>query len=469
MLTYSILAYILLTLTIGFWSSIRVKSSVDFILAGKSLSAFVVGVTIFSTWFGSEMIMGVPALFVQEGIQGLIIDIGGTLLCLTIVSLFFTKPIYKLNILTVNDFYKLRYGPKIELVTSLIMIFSYFAWVASQFLALALIFNSLFGLEIIYGIFTAAAIVLAYTVVGGMWAVSITDLIQAVVITLGLVYILISLNAEVPQGIGSIFNNVGDQFYNFLPGKGLHNWSDYIHKWMIFGIGSIVSQEVYQRVLSARNAKSAQKGVFFGGILMFTIGLLPSIAGLAIHKIHPELLAINEGQNLLLEMVLKYMDLPIKVIFFGALISAILSTSSGAILAPATVIAENIIKPNMKNMTDRKMLFNTRLSVLIVALVSCVYALLNDSIHGLVVNSVLLITTSMTAAFIFGLYWKRTSVFGAVLSIVMGTFAWLFAELLNSALEPTIVGFFASIIGIVVGSLAKSDDSHEVFLENSRI
>lgn len=428
----------------------------------------MVGVTIFSTWFGSEMIMGVPALFVTEGIQGLIIDIGGTLLCLTIVSLFFTKPIYKLNILTVNDFYKLRYGPKIELVTSLIMVFSYFAWVASQFLALALIFNSLFGLEILYGIFVAAAIVLSYTVVGGMWAVSITDLIQAVVISLGLVYILISLHHKVPSGLGSIFSNVEDGFFNFWPEKGLVNWSDYVHRWMIFGIGSIVSQEVYQRVLSAKNGKTAQKGVLFGGILMSSIGLLPSIAGLAIYQIHPELLIINEGQSLLVEMVLNYMSLPIKIIFFGALVSAILSTSSGAILAPATVIAENIMKPNITNLSDDRMLFNTRLSVLIVAVVSCIYALLSDSIHGLVVNSVLLITTSMTSAFIFGMYWKRTSVFGAVVSILLGTAGWLLAELLHSPLEPTIVGFLASVIGIVFGSLLKSDKSHEEFVANFR-
>ncbi len=465
MLTFSILAYLSITLLIGFWASRKIHNSEDYILAGKNLPAFMVGVTIFSTWFGSEMIMGVPSIVIKEGIKGLIVDAGGSILCLSLISFFFTKPIYQLNIYTINDFFRLRFGKKMETITSLIIIFSYFSWVASQFLALAFIFHSLFGISNTMGLIIGASIVLIYTYIGGMWAVSITDLIQAVVITLGLIIILYQLlnQSESPR---NIFRATPRGFFNFFPEKGFYNWTDYIYKWVAFGIGAIVSQEIYQRVLAARSMKSAKRGVFLGGFLMVIIGVLPSFAGLIIFQIHPELILLNDGQNLLPEMVSKYMRMPIQILFFGALISAILSTSSGAILAPATVLSENIIKPFSVNFTDKNLLFSTRLSVVFMTVISCAYAIFNTSIHDLVVNSVALITTCMTAPFVLGIYWKKTSVTGAWAGVIAGFIAWLIPHLFQSKVEPVLIGTLFSTLAVFLVSFYKKDNSDEVFRQN---
>jgi SSS family solute:Na+ symporter len=466
MLSFFITAYLLLTILIGFWAAKRVKTSTDYMLAGKSLPAFMVGITIFCTWFGSEMIMGVPAHFVKEGVKGLIIDAGGGTLCLILIAVFFTRPVYKLNILTVNDFFEMRYGKGVESVTSVIIIFSYFSWVASQLLALAYIFESLYGWQVNLGVLIAAAIVVLYTYVGGMWAVSLTDLIQAVVMILGLGYIFLVLNSQ-SDGLITVLSRQNADFFKLTPEKGLYNWTDYLHKWMIFGIGSIVSQEIYQRVLSARSERKAVTGVFFSSFLMFSIGILPSLVGIIIYDMKPELIESHDGQNLLPDMITNYMGLPVQIIFLGALISAILSTASGAILAPATVLAENLIRSNRTRLTDTQLLLTTRISVLIMALISCGYTFLNDSIHELVINSVTLITTSMTAPFILGFYWKRSSVAGAWAGIICGTAVWFFSFMAETRIEPTILGFLASFAGVVLGSLIKPDTSRIRFIRKA--
>ncbi len=309
MLSLFITLYLVVTVIIGFWAARRVKTSVDYMIAGKNLPAFMVGVTIFSTWFGSEMIMGVPGYFVKEGARALIIDAGGGTLCLLIVSIFFVRPIYRLNILTVNDFFRMRYSKGVEIATSLILILSYFSWVASQLLALAYIFESLYHWPVNTGVLVAAGIVVLYTYVGGMWAVSFTDLIQAIVMVLGLIYILFVLNQK-SEGLWEVMSKQKSGFFKIAPESGFYNWTDHIYLWMIFGFGSIVSQEIYQRVLSAKSEKKAKNGVFIGAFLMFFVGIIPSFIGLLIYTLHPELIEANDGQNLLPAMVTGYMSIP---------------------------------------------------------------------------------------------------------------------------------------------------------------
>ena len=140
MLTGFIIAYIAGTLAIGFWASKRIKTTVDFTLAGRSLSAMVVGVTIFATWFGPELIMGIPGYFAQEGLTAVIPDLFGNSISLLLVGMFYARKMYRLNIVTINDFFRLRFGPGIESMTSLINVFAYFSWIAAQFLALAYLF-----------------------------------------------------------------------------------------------------------------------------------------------------------------------------------------------------------------------------------------------------------------------------------------------------------------------------------------
>ena len=462
MLIGFVVLYLFLTLVVGFWASRWIKTTDDFTLAGRSLPALVVGVTIFATWFGPELIMGVPTLFLRDGVKGIITDLFGMFVCLSLVGFFYARQLYRLRIVTINDFFKLRFSDSMEFVTSLINVFTYFSFIAAQFLALALLFNSILGLPVAWGIIVGASVVLIYTYIGGMWAVSITDLIQTVMIVGGLLFVMFQLLAET-DGVLSVFTNTPDGFYNFLPEPGFYSWMDYLSMWMVFGIGAIPAQEIYQRVLSARTERAGAAGAFLGAGMLFVIGSIPLIIALCISQVHPELLNDNDGQSMIPSLILKYMGVPIQIMFFGALISAILSTSSGAMLAPATVISENLIKPWNTELTDKQLLLRTRLCVVLVAVTSACIAFFNSSIHDLVVDSVTLYLVCLVVPFTFGLHWKKATVAGAWASIVVGGIAWLVCKGLATRIEPWMLGLTASLTAMIAVSLITSDNSRTRF------
>ncbi|MEZ4827559.1 MAG: sodium:solute symporter family protein [Bacteroidia bacterium] len=468
MLALSIILYIAATLFLGYKASFRVKNTLDYTLAGRSLPAIMVGITIFATWFGPEMIMGVPGMFVKEGIQGIITDQFGVWLCLILLGLFYTRPLYRLNIVTINDFFRLRYNPAIETASSIINVFTYFPWIAAQFLSLALLFNTILGIPVGWGIILAAGVVLVYTYIGGMWAVSVTDLVQSALIIGGLIYLLWVVLGQT-GGITPLVEDTPEGFFRFLPEPGLHNWLEYIGKWMVFGLGTIPAQELYQRVLAARSENAAVRGAYISGVMLFVFGSIPLVIGLGIVKLYPGLMGGDEGQNMIPDMVFQYTSLPVQMLFFGALVSAILSTSSGAMLAPATVIGENLVKPWFPAITDRQLLLVTRMGVVLVAVVSSVMAFFNTSIHGLVVDSATLILVCLFVPYTGGIYWKRSSVAGVWAAIVGGGLAWAICEyLIGTTINPIIYGTTASLVCMIAGSLIFPDESYIQYQKSAK-
>ena len=467
MLGTAITIYILFTLAIGYWASKRVKTTDDFTLAGRKLSSLFVGVTIFATWFGPELVMGMPARFAQKGIQGIITDQFGTLLCLLLIARFYAKRMYALNLVTINDFFRIRYNKGIETTTSVLNIAVYVAWVAAQQLALAIIFNSLFDIPVTWGILLSATVVVIYTYMGGMWAVSYTDLVQSILIIVGLLSVLILIWNKT-DSVSSILGSQPDNFLNFFPAPDFQSWTDYLAMWMAFGVGAIASQDIFQRSLSARSARSGANGVYLSAILLFVVGILPILLGLLSGHMHPELLEINEGQNLIPDIVEVYAGTPLKILFFGALISAILSTSSGAMLAPAAVIGENLIKPNFKKISDEQLLVFTRLSVVVVALLASGVAMMNSSIHDLVVLSAVFLMVSFFAPFTFGLFWTKASIAGAWAAILSGALSYFTFYLIETRIEPYILATIISVAAMLVVSLLMPDVSHEKFTREIR-
>ena len=446
-----IVLYLVGTLGIGFWASRKIKTSGDFTLAGKSLSTSLVAITLFATWFGSSSIMGNPGYFIKDGFSSYVSLILSSGICLFIVGQFYARKLYRMNIVTVNDFFRIRFNKKIELASSLLMVFAYPHWIAAQFVALAYLFNSVLGIPLDYGIFLGASIVVFYTYIGGMWAVAYTDMVQSVMILLGIFILLYEVLSKT-GGITPIFANTSSEFFSMTPNGGLDEWSDYIALLLAFIAGAIPVQEIYQRVFSAKNERSARNGVFFGAVLLVAIPSIPLIIGLGGVHLYPELLDGGDYQSIIPTLVNTMTSVPVQILFYGAMISAILSTSSGAMLAPATVIGENLIKPYVSKITDRGLLLLTRLSVIVVAALSCYFAFDDSDFVGLVEASLSLILVCLFAPFTFGLFWKKASVFGAWSAILLGGCTWLFCFVTETRIDATIYGFFISCMSMVIGS-----------------
>src|SRR6187551_2249631 len=191
MLVWFVIAYLMVSIAIGLVASTRVHNTKDYAVAGRHLPLPVVMATVFATWFGAEAVFGVSATFVQEGLNGVVADPFGSSMCLIIAGIFFSTQLYKLNIITLGDFYRMRYNRTVEVLTTIAIVVSYLGWVAAQIKALGLIFNLITqgAVSEEMGMVMGMAIVLTYTTLGGMLAVAVLDFVQMIVVIGGLLFI----------------------------------------------------------------------------------------------------------------------------------------------------------------------------------------------------------------------------------------------------------------------------------------
>ncbi len=442
--------YLLLNVFIGIWAARRVKNTSDFLLAGRQLPFYISTAVVFATWFGSETVLGASSEFVEHGLLGVIEDPFGAALCLVLVGLFFARKLYRLNLLTFGDFYKLYFNRTTELVASFFLVISYFGWVAAQMVALGIMLNLISGLSLPVGILLGSLAVVIYTFLGGMWSVSVTDFLQTIMIIGGLIFVAISITQQVP--ITQVLQTVPPGFFDFVPTKNVSvtTWLNYIALWITIGLGSIPQQDVFQRVMSAKSEKTAVYSSLAAGGLYLTVAFLPLLLALYAKVLYPDLLR-GDTQLLLPGLIMHNTSLGIKVLFFGALVSAIISTASGAILAPAAILSENIFKPYFKTITDKQLLLLSRMCVLLVSVVGLIMALLKSNIYELVSSSSALSLVSLFVPLVAGLYSKRVSSVAAVVSMVTGMAVWLLALWLDTTINPLLYGLLASILGWIGG------------------
>lgn len=449
---------------IGIWSSRLVKNSGDFVLAGRSLPLFLSASALFATWFGSETIFGASSVYLEEGLLGVIEDPFGGALCLILFGAFYLKPMYRMNVLTIGDVFGRIYGRKVELTASIFMIPAYFGYVAAQLVALSLVLGAVTDLSLLQGILIAAGVVVLYTFLGGMWAISITDFIQTAVIVIGLLWVAVMV-AKQAGGFSNVIDQAPEGSFRFIPDATPTAWLNYLGAWMILGLGSIPSQDIYQRVMSAKSQKVAVQSTYLAGIFYLSFGLLPLFIALGARVLYPEL-SLDNNQMLLPRMILEHGGLPIQIVFFGALISAIMSTTSSGLLAPSAIISENIIKPYFgQNLSDKHFLWILRINVVLVAIIATIMASWKSNIYDLVAGASILMLVSLFVPLTAGFYWKKASRGGAFLSMIAGMLTYLLMNFIPSEVAAHLFGLAGSILGMVIGSFLfpkSKNQSHEL-------
>jgi solute:Na+ symporter, SSS family len=455
MLSIFVGIYLIITILIGWFSSKFIKTSQDFVLAGRKMPTFVVASGLFATWFGSETVMGASSEFLDHGLLGIIEDPFGAALCLLLIGIFFAKPLYKLKLYTFSDYFRQRFNKKVEFVSAIFMIPSYFSWIAAQLIALAVILNAISGIPFAYGVVICAVVVLFYTYIGGMWSISISDTIQTVLIIGGLAYLALFYYQK-SNGFLALEKSLPDDFFRFIPKE--HNTKSYLlyfSAWITIGWGSIPQQDVFQRVLSAKSEKAAVNGSLISAFMYLTVAFLPLMVVLFGSKAYPDLLK-TDNQMFIPNLVIAHSNLVVQILFFGALISAILSTCSAAVLAPATVVAENLVKPYFgENISDKNLLKIMRYSTVVVTIIAVGMSFIKSNIYELVGEASALSLVALFVPLTAGLYWKRSNAIGAILSMVMGTAAWVYSLNFETGIPPAVFGLFMSILGMAVGSFIK--------------
>jgi len=467
MLLGFVILYLVISLGIGFYAATKVRNAKDYIAAGRSLPLYIVMAMVFATWFGAETVLGIPATFMEKDLGGLISDPFGASLCLVLFGLFFARKLYRMNLLTIGDFYRERYDDKVEVIAAIAIALSYLGWVSAQITALGLVFNVLSDGQIAQseGIMIGAAIVLLYTLYGGMWSVALTTFFQMIIIVVGLIYISWLL-AGMTGGVAPVVVHAASNAkFNFWPEMNAVAMVAFISGLLTMGFGSIPQQDVFQRANASKNEKVAVWGTVLGGIAYFLFAAVPLFMAYSTNLIDPALATqwlANDSQKLLPELVKAHLPLFAQVIFYGALLSVIMSTASGTLLAPSVTISENVLKDfitRRKHLPDHKLLVMTRWVVVIFTLLVTLYALWalekETGIHQMVENAYKVTLVLAFVPLVAGLYWQRATTRGAYWAMFLGVATWIPLEILapEGDLPPQFAGFLMACAGMLLGSL----------------
>ncbi len=367
-----------------------------------------------------------------------------------------------MNLLTIGDYYRLRYGRAVEVLCTLCIVASYLGWVSAQIKALGLVFNIVTDRAMSQpaGMVLGALIVLTYTTFGGMFAVAVLDFFQITVVAGGMLYIG-SVVSGLTGGVEHVIAHAAAAGkLEFFPPARLDAWIPFLGAWVTMMFGSIPQKDVFQRMTSARDERTAVRGTVLGGSLYFFFAFVPMFLAYSAMLVDPAQmrgLLERDSQLVLPTLIVQHTPMAAQIIFFGALLSAIMSSSSATLLAPSVAFSENIVKGLVPGIGDRGLLRVMRTVLLCFSGVVLLFALNSEASIFRMVESAYKVT--LVAAFVplcAGLYWSRATTQGALLAITTGLVTWMTLQLCGSRAPvwpPQLVGFLVAFAGMVAGSL----------------
>jgi SSS family transporter len=439
-----IVIFLLGIIIVGAIAGKNSKDSDGYLVGNRKSSYLLIVGTLFATFWGGGTVLGGSGAAFNDGIMGVIEDPFAAGLALILVGVFFVRTLRRLKLTSVGELYQRRFNKSVSYSASALMIPTYIIWTAVQLLAIGKIANVLLGINFMLAFLVGTAVVLLYTILGGILAVVWTDAIQMIIIIVGLVIIMV-VGVNAVGGVSVISANTPSNYWDFFPNdtNGV-SWLAYIAMWIGMALGNIPSPDIAQRAFVAKDEKTAQSGMITAGFLYWTIGLIPVfIALIGITMINKGLLApdvmtmIQDDSELLIPLLAKELLGPIGLgIFAGSLIAAVLSSASTSLFATAVLISNDIYQPLfMKTKDDHKLVVITRVSVLIVGGFSILIGLLSTNLYDLTIFAFTLLFGILFFPFVLALKSKRVNSYG----VLAGMFTGLLVNLIGAIVQRTII------------------------------
>ncbi|MEV8566830.1 sodium:solute symporter [Streptomyces sp. NPDC051322] len=446
-----IVVYLAGMLAMGWWGMRRAKSKADFLVAGRRLGPAMYSGTMAAIVLGGASTIGGVGLGYQYGLSGawMVLTIGLGLLAL---SVFFSARIARLKVYTVSEMLDLRYGGRAGVISGVVMWAYTLMLAVTSTIAYATIFDVLFDMNRTVAIILGGAIVVAYSTLGGMWSITLTDMVQFVVKTVGLLLLLLPIAVVKAGGFAEMKAKLPTSYFDPL-GIGGETIFTYV---LIYTFGMLIGQDIWQRVFTARSDKVARIGGTVAGTYCLLYAVAGAVIGTAAKVMYPKLPSADAAFATIVKD-----ELPIGVrgLVLAAALAAVMSTSSGALIACATV-ANNDIWSRLRGLTgsrapDRDEVRGNRAFILAMGvLVICISIALNNVVEALTVAYNLLVG-GLLVPILGGLLWKRGTVHGALAAVGVGGLVVLGLMVTYGALanEPIYYGLAASLLSYVVVSV----------------
>lgn len=423
LLAGTIVVYVAVMYGLAFAVQRRIRSTEDFLVAGRRLPLSLAWATLLATWFGAGTLLASTDEVRRAGVQRAALEPFGAGSCLIVAGLFFARPLWEMGLLTLSDFYRRRFGPTAELTSAFIMVPTYFGWVAAQFVALAGILELFFGMDLELGILLVALLGMGYTLLGGMWSVTLTDAVQITLLLLGLVYLGWSALAQLAGGSAwlgfeRLIQETPDEFLVLVPTESAQALLGWISIFLVGALGNIPGQDLTQRVFAARSASVARRACLLAGCAYIGFGLIPVTLGLVARLVVPD-----SVERAVLPALAQLFLSPVgAVIFTVTVISAVLSTIDSAILSPASVLAQNVFE--RVNRGRIASLSLNRLAVAIVTVCSLGMAYAGETAYSLLEDAYELPLVGLFVPLTLGLYGKARGERPALAAMLVGGSLW---------------------------------------------
>lgn len=434
--------YFLAVIGLGIFYSRRAKSTEDFILASHSLSMpFVMG-SVVATWLGGAVILGGATEAYVGGFQAIVWDPWSPVLTLLLYGFLMVTIFRKSRFTTAIDFYNARYDKRIGMIGLTVQVLAYVSWVSAQFLSLGVIVSAVTGLSTVSSILLGAGIILAVSLTGGLWALSRSDMLAFIILTIVLLIVLpMSLGAV--GGLGAFIDKAGNLdgvppfslFYTreLTTAGEVTGFSGYLGllgvfymfaAWFSVALGDVGGSVLTARALAAKDESAASRGFVYGGLIYLVLGMVPVIVGMCVFILKADF-PEAELDNVFPWFVQNYLPGWLVILFFLAVSSAIISTAGDTVLTSGALLgytALSVIKPDS---TDRQRLVATRIAMVCFALAGLLFGLALGDLYRLLVFAGAIGFPVLAPAFICGVLWKRANVAGALVAAATGVVSWI--------------------------------------------
>ncbi len=421
LLAITTVLYVIAMYIIGYFAQRRIQGTEDFLVAGRKLPLSLAWMTLLATWFGAGTLLAAADEVRREGLQAAALDPFGAGTCLLLAGLFFAGPLWRMKLLTVPDFFRRKFGVTAELIASCIMVPSYFGWIAAQFVALAGVLDLFFGIDPIYGLTLVAIVGTGYTLMGGMWSVTLTDAVQITLVLVGLLVLLFVTfwelgGGSLGAGFSRLHRDTDAAMLRPFPADSLAEFLGWMGVFLTGALGNLPGQDLMQRVFAARSESTARWACILAGIAYLTFGLIPVLLALAGNLLFPD----DVTSEILPALAHGFLHPVVAVIFLVSLLSAVLSTIDSAILSPASVLSENVLA----KFSGKDSLALNRFSVLAVALCSLALAYAGTSAYALLEAAYALTLVGLFVPLTIGIYSQPQGGRAAIASMLTGAGVW---------------------------------------------
>jgi solute:Na+ symporter, SSS family len=454
---YAVIAlYIVGMIGIG-WIGVRLaRTRSDYLVAGRRLGWFMYSGTMSAVVLGGASTVGGVKLGYTFGISGawLVVTIGLGILAL---HALFARRLVKLRVYTVGEMLDLRYGGSTTVISGVVMWVYTLMLTVTSTLAFATIFNVLFDLPDAAGIGLGGAIVVLYSVLGGMWSITLTDIAQFVIKTIGILLVLLLIAVSAAGGFGGLRAKLDASYFSVTSIGG----ATILAYLVTYCFGLLIGQDIWQRVFTARTPRVATAGGVISGVYCLVYGIAGALIGTATKALYPHL---DDAQNAFATIVRELLPTGLRGLVLAAALSALMSTSSGALIACSTVSTTDLLPRLVRARTGLSEVNLNRLTTLLLGVVAIGIAMIVHDVVAALTVAYNVLVGGLLVAILGALFWTRGTRAGAMASMVAGSLVAIVSMIVKGleANEPIFYGLGASLVVYVVVSLATPPTGEDV-------